>query len=225
MIIHTPALVLRRFPYSDTSIIARIFTRETGKVSVIAKGARRKGSQLAACFQPLAHIDLLYFHKDSRDIQTVSKVELLQIWSRFSEELTTVTLALALLEITEKAMTDYDPHPDLFDDLITVIALFNEGTVQKNLLYWYYQLRLLTVMGFMPNLRDEDQPDVQSLLRQPSSYHIIATMLETRQPDVWQGLTVNPKDKKIISEFLLNQFRRHIDGLQEIRALNVLRQL
>ncbi len=225
MIIHTPAIVLRRFPYSDTSIISRVFARETGKVSLIAKGARRKGSPLAASFQPLSYIDLVYFHKDSRDIQTVSKAELLQVWSRFSEDLTAITLAFALLEITEKAITDYDPHPRLFDDLVTVITLYNDGQVQKNLLYWYYQLRLLTILGFMPNLGDTHQPDVMALRRRPTSYRIIATMLEAEDVADWQQLAVQREDKKTISDFLLNQFRRHVEGLQEIKALNVLRQL
>jgi DNA repair protein RecO (recombination protein O) len=44
MFIQTPAIVLKSFPYSDTSIIARCFTLEKGKISFIIKGARSKKS-------------------------------------------------------------------------------------------------------------------------------------------------------------------------------------
>ena len=46
MIIHSSAIVLRRFSYSDTSIIARCFTKEMGKLSFIIRGAKRKKSLL-----------------------------------------------------------------------------------------------------------------------------------------------------------------------------------
>ena len=44
MIIHSTAIVLRRFSYSDTSIIARCFTKEMGKISFIIRGAKRKNT-------------------------------------------------------------------------------------------------------------------------------------------------------------------------------------
>ena len=48
MIIHSSAIVLRRFSYSDTSIIARCFTKEMGKLSFIIRGAKRKKSPQSA---------------------------------------------------------------------------------------------------------------------------------------------------------------------------------
>ena len=58
MIINTPAVVLKSFPYGETSIIARCYTKEQGKVSLIVKGARRKKSPLAAYFQPMNYLDI-----------------------------------------------------------------------------------------------------------------------------------------------------------------------
>ena len=42
MIAQTPAIVLKSFPYGETSIIARCFSRNYGKISLIVKGARTK---------------------------------------------------------------------------------------------------------------------------------------------------------------------------------------
>ena len=44
MIINTPAIVLKSFPYGDTSLIARCFSKDNGKISLIIKGARSKKS-------------------------------------------------------------------------------------------------------------------------------------------------------------------------------------
>ena len=54
MIIDTSAIVLKTFPYGETSLISRCFTKERGKVSFIIKGARSKKNQIAPYFQPLS---------------------------------------------------------------------------------------------------------------------------------------------------------------------------
>ena len=42
MIVHTSAIVLKSFPYGDTSLIAQCFSKDKGKIGVIIKGARTK---------------------------------------------------------------------------------------------------------------------------------------------------------------------------------------
>ena len=42
MIVNTSAIVLKTFPYGETSLISRCFTKEKGKVSFIIKGAQSK---------------------------------------------------------------------------------------------------------------------------------------------------------------------------------------
>ncbi len=73
MITNSTAIVLKRFPYSESSIIARCFVREMGKVSFIVHGAHRKKSPMGSYFQPINCLDLVYYYKETRDLQTVSK--------------------------------------------------------------------------------------------------------------------------------------------------------
>ncbi len=215
---------MKRFPYGDTSVIAHVFARETGKVSVIAKGARRKGSNLAACFQPLSYLDIIYYHKDTRDLQTISKAEFVQTWSKFSTDLTAVTMALALVEITDKTMEHYDPHPELFDHLVAVLGEFDRGEMAKNILYWHYQLRVLSEMGFRPDIVNKDLPDYGILANAKNSRHILTALLANELQTI-PLLRVSGNDKKTINDYIYEQFRRHIEGLRELKSLQVLRQL
>lgn len=224
MIIQTPAIILRRFPYGDTSIIAHVFARETGKVSVIVKGARRKGSIMAACFQPLSYLDIIYYHKDTRDIQTISKADFIQTWSRFSEDLNAVSMALTLLEITDKTMVNYDPHPELFDSLVAVISAFDIGSIPKNILYWHYQLRVLTIMGFKPDISNKELPDYGIIANKINSQHILSLLLNTDLSDIPE-IKISAVEKKTISNYIYDQFRRHFEGMNELKSMKVLRQL
>lgn len=224
MIIQTPALVLKRFPYGDTSLIARCFARETGKLSVIAKGARRKGSPLAAGFQPLGYLALIYYHKDSREIQTVSSIDIIESWQNFSDDLVAVSMALAVLEITDKTLPEYDPHPNLFDILVAVIRAFDQNTAPKNLLFWYYQLRVLSTLGFMPDIDDLEAPETAQLKQAANSHALVAELLAASLDNL-PDRSVTAVDKKTINNFLFDQFRRHFEGFDTLKSLKVLRQL
>ena len=60
MIVKANAIVLRNIPYSDTSVIAKIFTEEYGKVSIIAKGAWKPKKSFGNMLDPIKHISIQY---------------------------------------------------------------------------------------------------------------------------------------------------------------------
>ena len=115
MIIETPAIVLKTFPYGETSLISRCFTKEKGKVSFIIKGARSKKNIVAPYFQPLSFIQIIYNEKEKRELQIVSKVHFIKIWLKISQSLKKMILLQSILEITDFSLEINDPHPGLFE--------------------------------------------------------------------------------------------------------------
>ena len=69
MLIKTPGIVLKRFPYSETSIICRIYTRDMGKISLLAKGVWKQKHTIGPLFDPLNHLHIHYYNKKTRNIQ------------------------------------------------------------------------------------------------------------------------------------------------------------
>ena len=72
MISNSNAIVLKRFPYGESSIIAKCFVRNRGKLSFIVHGARRKKSSRSAHFQPTNCLDIVYYYKPTKNLQTIS---------------------------------------------------------------------------------------------------------------------------------------------------------
>ena len=70
------AIVLRVVPWSETSMVVTLFTREFGKVSAIAKGARRLRSPFESSLDLLAKSEVVFIQKsnDSLDLLTESKL-------------------------------------------------------------------------------------------------------------------------------------------------------
>ena len=142
MIIHSTAIVLRRFSYSDTSIIARCFTKEMGKISFIIRGAKRKKSPQSAFYEPMSHLDLVFSHNERRDLHIVSKASFASTYLNIHKDLKRIAYGMAIVELTEKTVIDEDPNKELFDELLKIIKVIDLEQMRLNLIYWYYQLRL-----------------------------------------------------------------------------------
>ena len=70
MIHKTRGIVLRTVDYSDTSLIAKIYTEQFGIQSYLIKGAKRKRASIKAnLFQPLALLELEVYKKEKQQLQ------------------------------------------------------------------------------------------------------------------------------------------------------------
>jgi len=226
MIIHTSAIVLKSFPYGDTSLIARCFSKDQGKISLIIKGARTKKSSKTAYFEPLSHIDIIYHHKPNRELQMVSKVSFIDYWSNILSDLRAVTLSVAILELTDKTLSFEDPHPNLFSTLKNVLQAFNERSSDPNLLFWFYECALLSHLGFKPNLNNHDFPGMSlpNLNDGSNSILILSSLLSERLDNLPRN-PITKNERKIISKYLWMLLCYHFEGIHKVKSLKVTRNI
>src|SRR2546422_1427810 len=76
-LVTTPAVVLRTYPYSETSKIVRLATRDLGVQSAIAKGVLRPKSRFAAGLELLSEGVAQLYHRETRELQTLAPLDLL----------------------------------------------------------------------------------------------------------------------------------------------------
>lgn len=227
MLIQTPAIVLKSFPYGDTSLIARCFTLEKGKMSFIIKGARvNKKTSSAALFQPMSHIELIFNYKESRNLQVISKKSFIETWPHIQADLKKVTLALSILEMTDKTLSESDPHPGLYDVLVQTYKAFNQDKLNVNLLFWFYELALLSHLGFRPNLDEREMhgivfPDPDE---GPNSRYLLELMLK-EDLSLIQNQDIGPKDHRVISNYIRANIFYHFDNLEKLNSFEVLKKV
>lgn len=232
MIVQTPTIILKRFPYSDTSIIAHGFTRDYGKISIMVRGAQRKKSPRSAYFQPANYLETLFYYKPNRDMHTLSKVSFIKNWIRFQDNLKPLSYALATVELVDKTITDHDPHEELFDELVATLSFFHDGEKHFNLCFWYFELRLLKLLGFQPHLPEREFPGM--VLPDPNGgpnsriileYLIHANIYDASFLDDLSDQVVTAKDRHVIGNYISANLEYHFDTCRNMKSLNVLRQL
>jgi len=232
MIVHSPAVVLKRVPFGESSLVVRCFTQEKGKLGLLVKGARRKKNPLVAYFQPANYLDLVFYYKPTRDLQTVSKVNFNRQWTQTHNDLKRITYMLAVIELTDKTLAQEDTHTDLFQELVQVLTVMDAQWERLNLIFWYYELSLLTLLGYKPDFKKRDFPGLMfpNPEQGPHSGEILETLLKgsLQEPEFFQtlqSLRITPRDRKIVSDYINTHLQYHFEGLGELKSLKVLREV
>ena len=228
MIIDTSAIVLKTFPYGETSLISRCFTKEKGKVSFIIRGAQSKKNLTAPYFQPLSFIQIIYNENEKRDLQIVSKVHFIKIWLKIPYSLKKMTLLQSILEITDFSLEINDPHSELFESLIEVINFYEYDRIKSSLAFWYYESVILSEMGFRIDLEDGDfdlRGHNSLKIKDEERCRYILQNLINKNYEKISFKNISSREKKLISYYLYNQLCYHIEGFDRIKSFKIAKKI
>ena len=147
MHIQTEALVLREALYKESDKILTVLTRDEGKMTVRARGARRGGNKLAAASQTLVYSHMTLFEHKTRC--TLDESEVLDAFFPLRQDVECLSLALYLAELCE-ALTDEAPDPAVFSLMLNVCHALSHLRKPPPLVKPAAELRLLSLSGFQP---------------------------------------------------------------------------
>lgn len=153
-----PAFVLHRYAWKETSFILDLFTRDHGRMAVVAKGAKRPHSALRSTLVSFAPLAVAYSGKG--EVKTLTRAE----WLGGSSPLVGLPLMAAFYfnELLIKLLAREDAHPALFDAYARALAQLAHahGSIEATLRS--FELTLLTEIGLMPPL-DMEQGSARPL--------------------------------------------------------------
>lgn len=151
-IIRDSAVVLKRLDYSETCQVIVFFTREHGKVRAIGKGVKRSTKTRFAVGIDLLEVGALVASSRQERSGTLANViewKQMRSLSGLREKLFRTYGALYAAEITGNLTEDWDPHPALFEALMTVLAELAAASEPLGAVV-RYQLALLRLVGSLP---------------------------------------------------------------------------
>ena len=224
MIINTDAIVLKTFSYGETSLISRCFTKDKGKISFIIKGAKSKKNLISPYFQPLSFINIIYKENEKRELQVVSKVSFVQIWTKIPLSLRKMSLSQSILEISDFTLEKNDPYPNLFNVLINTFQIFESGDINENVLFWNYECNILSEMGFMINIEDSLDSELISLKINDKIINTIQQLINGNISDIDLD-TISLDNKKKISKFLYQKLCFYFEGFERLKSFRVIKDI
>lgn len=143
-------LVLRTRKYSEADHLLTIFTPELGKISAIAKGARKAKGGMRGKTQPFVFGKYLLFKGQS--LYVVTEAEIVSSFNRLSENVEKYAQASYLCELTDAFLEQDYPITELFSLLLSSLHFLN--VEDESLLIPWYQLQLLDILGYTPDFEN-----------------------------------------------------------------------
>lgn len=118
-----PGFVLHSYPYKETSLIVDMFTRDYGRVGVVAKGAKRPLSKLRGVLQTFQPLSLSFSGKS--ELRTLIDAE--WVGGMLPLEKTALLCGFYLNELLVKLLARDDKHPALFDHYVSTLNQLAHG--------------------------------------------------------------------------------------------------
>ncbi len=245
-ILHTDAVVLRAMDYRETSRIATLLTQRRGRMSVLARGARRKRSRVGSCLQPLAHIHAVVHVLQRRDLQTLAEAAHVALFPRIAASLDRLGAGFQVVELVHALTQDGQQDQDVFSLLVSTLRLLDRPETPAEHVFPYFQLRLAAALGFEPQFERADVAglgeaggmlalDSGSVLppAPPHSALLPASRTTLRAFAVYaradfdavSRMRLSPHDRGNVASLIRDYIRFHTDGTYPDRSDRVLSQI
>ncbi len=146
------ALVLRTTDWSETSRIATLWTREFGKVRVLAKGGRRLKSNFESALDLLTLCSIVFLRKSSGGLDLLTEAQVVERFPRLRTDLPALYAAYYVAELLSDWTEDYDPHPALFDEARATLKTLGTAGAATGPRLARFELVMLHELGYRPSL-------------------------------------------------------------------------
>lgn len=149
----SPAILLRRIEHGDHDLIISLFTRERGKISVIAKNAKRSVRRFSGALELFAtlHVEC---KKGRGRLPVLLEASLVQPHVYIRSDIKKTAYASYWMEILNKWLEEGKQQLLLYRLLQYVLDEVDAGSATEEELSILFQMRFLMISGLMPNLEE-----------------------------------------------------------------------
>ncbi len=145
----TPAIVLRSWPFGESDKIVSFLTESYGKVTGIAKGAKRSRRRFANTLEPFNLVHLRLQDRPHTSLAFIHACDLTRTFKDLTANLEKIAYAFYLLEITGELSSEREENRPLFKHLKEGLIFLEEEQASGAFLI-FFELRLLQLSGYQP---------------------------------------------------------------------------
>lgn len=148
MYLNTRGLVLREVNYKESSKVLTVLTPDEGKLTVSARGARRKGSRISGASQFLAFSDMTLFGNRGR--WTLSEASTIEVFSGLRSDIEYLALGSYFAEVLEQISEADAPDAELLVLGLNSLYALSERLYPPEQVKTVFELRAMCASGYAP---------------------------------------------------------------------------
>ncbi|MGN0984972.1 MAG: DNA repair protein RecO [Candidatus Enterenecus sp.] len=144
----TKGLVLREVNYKESDKILTVLTQEEGKLTVSARGCRKKGSPIAAASQLLVWSELTLYEYQGRWAVKEALTE--RQFDGVRADLDKLSLASYFAEVTEALCEEGQPEPGLLSLILNSLHALEKLALPASLIKTAFEWKAMALAGYEP---------------------------------------------------------------------------
>ncbi len=144
------AVVLRHSDWGEADRLLWIYSLEMGKLRAVAKGVRKVRSRKAGHLEPFTRVSLLLAR--GRDLPLITQVETVDPFLALRDDMAGITYASYVVELLDRFTYEEGENSSLYHLLVDTLTRLAHLPEQRDLVVRYYEMRLLDLTGFRPQL-------------------------------------------------------------------------
>lgn len=150
MYLNIQGIVLRVTDYNDRDALLTVLSRNHGKLTVKARGLRRKNSPLVAPCQLLAYGEFTLF--EYRGQYTINEAHSIELFTALRRDLTKLSLGTYFAQAAEVISQEDLPNPELQSLLLNCLYALSKLSLPEPLVKSVFELRAACLAGYTPDL-------------------------------------------------------------------------
>ena len=157
MLVESKGLILKVFPYSNTSIICNIFTNNFGKLTLMVKGVRKPKKPLLSIIQPFNLVEIQYYYKKNRGIQLIKEADIIISFDKLRDNINSILFGSLILGIINKVFEKEYPNEIIFRLIYKTLNKLSTDNNQNKIIFLFFLFHLNKQLGFMPTIKNNSE--------------------------------------------------------------------
>jgi len=240
MITTTKVIILRSIDYQDSSKILTVLSQLHGKISLIAKGAKRPKNKLAGLIEVGNILEVTYYYKSTRGVQTLTEASIDYQSLEFRKDFDRASVLYSSLELIAQLVHENEENQNIFAFSNNFIRWLGEVENVYQSLFAYVQIRLAQIMGVgLINEIDEfetvylnissgrlaEQPDSELAYKLTEAQALFLNQATSSQSKEVFQIYFEEKELKQLIHHLDVYFKYHIEGFKDRRSDTIFEQM
>jgi DNA repair protein RecO (recombination protein O) len=238
MILNSSGIVLSTLRYSDSSVIARIYTQAKGLRSFMVRTGKGKNAlPKLAMLQPLSLVDISFSDDERKNLHTLRSLERGVALKDIPFNPVKTCIALFVAEMIGRAIEEQEHNPELFKFLQNSILLLDDETESPANFHLKFLIEFTRFLGFYPSddYRAGAQFDLtegEFLLGDSIHPYFIDKQLSGRFYELikvgmstYGSVKLPNEQRRELLQKLIDYYRLHLDGMKEINSHKVLEEV
>ncbi|MEO2015244.1 MAG: DNA repair protein RecO [Fuerstiella sp.] len=148
------AIVIKQVDFSESSRVVTFFSKEFGKLSALAKGAKRLKGPFDAALDLLSTCRIVFIHKSSGTLSLLTQASLVSRFSPVSGSLNSLYSGYYVADLLCSLTEDEDPDPEIYGLAHRALKELSDPEADSAASVIQFEIGLLRQAGLFPNLSE-----------------------------------------------------------------------